>query len=144
MKAKHQRLMLGLLALAAIGGASGLALSALRDEAAFFYTPSDLTTKKPEPGRAVRLGGMVQAGSIKKLADGVTITFIVADNGGTVPVRFTGVAPDLFKENSGVVAEGKFEADGSFTADNLLAKHDERYMPPEIADKMPPPENMTR
>ena len=144
MKAKHQRLMLGLLAFAAIGGASGLALSALRDEAAFFYTPSDLATKKPEPGRAVRLGGMVQAGSIKKLADGVTITFIVADNGGTVPVRFTGVAPDLFKENSGVVAEGKFEADGSFTADNLLAKHDERYMPPEIADKMPPPENMTR
>ncbi len=144
MKAKHQRLMLGLLALAAIGGASGLALSALRDEAAFFYTPSDLATKTPEPGKAVRLGGMVQAGSIKKLADGVTITFIVADNGGTVPVRFTGVAPDLFKENSGVVAEGKFEADGSFTADNLLAKHDERYMPPEIADKMPPPGNMTR
>jgi cytochrome c-type biogenesis protein CcmE len=144
MKAKHQRLMLGLLALAAIGGASGLALSALRDEAAFFYTPSDLATKTPEPGKAVRLGGMVQAGSIKKLADGVTITFIVADNGGTVPVRFTGVAPDLFKENSGVVAEGKFEANGSFTADNLLAKHDERYMPPEIADKMPPPENMTR
>lgn len=144
MKAKHQRLMLGLLALVAIGGASGLALSALRDEAAFFYTPSDLATKTPEPGRAVRLGGMVQAGSIKKLADGVTITFIVADNGGTVPVRFTGVAPDLFKENSGVVAEGKFEADGSFTADNLLAKHDERYMPPEIADKMPPPETMTR
>jgi len=144
MKAKHQRLTLGLLALAAIGGASGLALSALRDEAAFFYTPSDLATKTPEPGKAVRLGGMVQAGSIKKLADGVTITFVVADNGGTVPVRFTGVAPDLFKENSGVVAEGKFEADGSFTADNLLAKHDERYMPPEIADKMPPPETMTR
>lgn len=144
MKAKHQRLTLGLLALAAVGGASGLALSALRDEAAFFYTPSDLATKTPEPGKAVRLGGMVQAGSIKKLADGVTITFIVADNGGTVPVRFTGVAPDLFKENSGVVAEGKFEADGSFTADNLLAKHDERYMPPEIADKMPPPETMTR
>lgn len=144
MKAKHQRLMLGLLALAAIGGASGLALSALRDEAAFFYTPSDLATKTPEPGRAVRLGGMVQAGSIKKLADGVTIAFIVADNGGTVPVRFTGVAPDLFKENSGVVAEGKFEADGSFTADNLLAKHDERYMPPEIADKMPAPGNITR
>lgn len=144
MKAKHQRLMLGLLALAAIGGASGLALSALRDQAAFFYTPSDLATKTPEPGKAVRLGGMVQTGSIKKLADGVTITFVVADNGGTVPVRFTGVAPDLFKENSGVVAEGKFEADGSFTADNLLAKHDERYMPPEIADKMPPPEAKTR
>lgn len=144
MKAKHQRLMLGLLALAAIGGASGLALSALRDQAAFFYTPSDLATKTPEPGKAVRLGGMVQAGSIRKLADGVTISFVVADNGGTVPVRFTGVAPDLFKENSGVVAEGKFEADGSFTADNLLAKHDERYMPPEIADKMPPPGNMTR
>ena len=144
MKPKHQRLMLGLAALVAVGGASGLALSALRDQEAFFYTPSDLTTKAPPVGKAVRLGGMVQTGSIKRLPDGVSITFVVTDKDGKVPVRFTGVAPDLFKEASGVVAEGRFEADGSFTADNLLAKHDERYMPPEIADKMPAPETVTQ
>lgn len=137
MKRKHQRLVLGLAALVAIGGASGLALSALKDQAAFFYTPSDVATKKPPIDKAVRLGGMVETGSLRHLPDGVTISFVVADNEAKVPVRFTGVAPDLFKEGSGVVAEGKFTADGAFVADNLLAKHDERYMPPEIAKKMP-------
>ena len=136
MKRKHQRLVLGLAALAAIGGASGLALSALKDQAAFFYTPSDVATKNPPADKAVRLGGMVEVGSIKHLPDGVTISFVVADKEAKVPVRFTGVAPDLFKEGSGVVAEGKFTADGSFVADNLLAKHDERYMPPQVAGKM--------
>jgi cytochrome c-type biogenesis protein CcmE len=144
MKRKHQRLVLGLAALAAIGGASGLALSALKDQAAFFYTPSDVATKSPPVDKAVRLGGMVEAGSIKHLPDGVTISFVVADKEAKVPVRFTGVAPDLFKEGSGVVAEGKFTADGGFIADNLLAKHDERYMPPEIADKMPSPETLAK
>jgi cytochrome c-type biogenesis protein CcmE len=137
MKRKHQRLVLGLAALVAIGGASALALSALQDQAAFFYTPGDVATARPEPGKAVRLGGMVETGSIERLADGVTIRFVVADKDAKVPVRFTGVTPDLFKEGSGVVAEGSFTGDGSFVADNLLAKHDERYMPPEIADKMP-------
>lgn len=144
MKRKHQRLALGLAALAAIGGASGLALSALRDQAAFFYTPSDVATKVPPVDKAVRLGGMVDKGSLKHMRDGVTIAFVVSDNQAKVPVRFTGVTPDLFKEGSGVVAEGKFAADGSFVADNLLAKHDERYMPPEMAKKMPAPEPATR
>lgn len=144
MKRKHQRLMLGFAALVAIGGASGLALSALKDQAAFFYTPSDVATKKPEIGKASRLGGMVQAGSLKHLPDGKTITFLVSDAQATVPVRFEGIAPDLFKEGSGVVAEGKFTADGGFVADNLLAKHDERYMPPEIAKKMPSPETLAK
>ena len=142
MKRKHQRLFLGLAALAAMGGASALALSALQDQAAFFYTPSDLATKAPPAGKAVRLGGMVEPGSIRRLSDGVTIAFVVTDKDAKVPVRFTGVAPDLFKEGSGVVAEGKFTGDGAFVADNLLAKHDERYMPPEIADKMPPPDTL--
>jgi cytochrome c-type biogenesis protein CcmE len=142
MKRKHQRLFLGLAALAAIGGASGLALSALQDQAAFFYTPSDLAAKSPPIDKAVRLGGMVEQGSLKRLSDGVTIAFVVADKDAKVPVRFTGVAPDLFKEGSGVVAEGKFTSDGGFVADNLLAKHDERYMPPEIADKMPAPDTL--
>lgn len=144
MKRKHQRLALGLAAFAAIGGASGLALSALKDQAAFFYTPSDVATKNPPVDKAVRLGGMVETGSIRHLPDGVTISFVVTDKEAKVPVRFTGVAPDLFKEGSGVVAEGRFTANGGFVADNLLAKHDERYMPPEIADKMPPPETLAK
>ena len=144
MKRKHQRLFLGLAALTAIGGASALALSALQDQAAFFYTPSDVAGQTPPVDKAVRLGGMVETGSLKRLSDGVTIAFVVADKTDKVPVRFTGVAPDLFKEGSGVVAEGRFATDGSFVADNLLAKHDERYMPPEIAAKMPPPDTLAR
>lgn len=136
MKAKHQRLTLALLGVAAIAGASGLALSALKDQAAFFYTPGDVVKQGLPLGRAVRLGGMVEARSIKRAADGVTIDFVVTDGKATVPVRFSGITPDLFKEGSGVVAEGQFEGDGHFAATNLLAKHDERYMPPEIAGKM--------
>jgi cytochrome c-type biogenesis protein CcmE len=136
MKAKHQRLILVALGLVAIAGASGLALSALQDEAAFFYAPGDVVGKALPLDKAVRLGGMVQAGSIHRQGDGVSITFTVTDGKATVPVTFSGIAPDLFKENSGVVAEGQFRPDGSFAATNLLAKHDERYMPPEMAGKM--------
>ncbi|MBX9882852.1 MAG: cytochrome c maturation protein CcmE [Sphingomonas sp.] len=137
MKAKHQRLVLAVLALAAIGGASGLALSALKDQAAFFYAPGDVAKQGLPLGRDVRLGGMVTAGSIHKRADGVTIDFRVTDGKATVPVNFKGITPDLFKEKSGVVAEGRFNPDGSFTATNLLAKHDERYMPPQMAGVKP-------
>lgn len=136
MKAKHHRLTLAVLAVVAIAGASGLALSALKDQAAFFYAPGDVAKQGLPLGRGVRLGGMVEGGSIKKQPDGVTIKFIVTDGKATVPVTFSGITPDLFKEKSGVVAEGKFQPDGSFVADNLLAKHDERYMPPEMAGKM--------
>lgn len=133
MKAKHQRLTLALLAVVAVAGAAVLALSALKDQAAFFYAPGDVAKIAPPVGRAVRLGGMVQKGSIKRQSDGVTINFVVGDGVSTVPVTFRGVTPDLFREESGVVAEGEFNADRSFTASNLLAKHDERYMPPELA-----------
>jgi cytochrome c-type biogenesis protein CcmE len=136
VKPKHQRLTLVGLAVAAVLGAGGLALSALQGEAAFFYAPSDVAKAAPPVDRAVRLGGMVAPGSIRRQPDGVTITFTVTDGAAQVPVRFSGIAPDLFKENSGVVAEGRFRPDGSFLADNLLAKHDERYMPPEVAGKM--------
>lgn len=136
MKAKHQRLVLAGLALVAVLGASGLALSALRDEAAFFYAPADVAAKAPPLDKPVRLGGMVEAGSLERQRDGVSIRFVVTDGAAKVPVRFTGVAPDLFREGSGVVAEGMFRADGSFEASNLLAKHDERYMPPEVARAM--------
>ncbi|MBX9797796.1 cytochrome c maturation protein CcmE [Sphingomonas sp.] len=137
MKAKHQRLVLAGLALVAIGGASGLALSALKDQAAFFYAPGDVAKQGLPLGRDVRLGGMVAGGSLKRLPDGVTIDFTVTDGKATVPVRFKGITPDLFKERSGVVAEGRFNPDGSFTATNLLAKHDERYMPPQMAGLKP-------
>jgi cytochrome c-type biogenesis protein CcmE len=136
LKAKNQRLILALLAVVAIVGAALLAMSALKDQAAYFYTPADARKDHVEVGRAVRLGGMVQKGSIRREADGVTINFIVTDNVETVPVRFTGIVPDLFKEDSGVVAEGSFQADGSFLATNILAKHDERYMPPQVAGEM--------
>lgn len=136
MKAKQQRLVLAGLAVLAIAGASGLALSALKDQAAFFYAPGDVKKNGLPLGHAVRLGGMVQGGSIRKLPDGVTIDFVVTDGVATVPVTFRGITPDLFREKSGVVAEGQFNRDGSFTATNLLAKHDEKYMPPEMAGKM--------
>ena len=132
MKAKHQRLILALTALAAIVGAGLLAVSALKDEAAYFYAPNDVKTKGVEPGRPIRLGGMVVKGSLKRAADGVTIHFDVTDGRATVPATFSGIAPDLFKEGSGVVAEGAFDDKGLFVASNLLAKHDERYMPREL------------
>ena len=136
MKAKQQRLVLAGLAMLAIAGASGLALSALKDQAAFFYAPGDVKRDGLPLGHAVRLGGMVSGGSIRRQADGVTIRFLVSDGVATVPVTFSGITPDLFREKSGVVAEGRFNPDGSFTASNLLAKHDEKYMPPEVAGKM--------
>lgn len=132
MKAKHQRLILVLLAVAALIVAALLAASALRDEAAYFVTPADVAAKGVDPGRPMRLGGMVVPGSLKRAADGVTLNFTVGADAATTPVRFTGIAPDLFKEGSGVVAEGSFTADGTFVADNLLAKHDENYMPREM------------
>jgi cytochrome c-type biogenesis protein CcmE len=135
MKAKHQRLTLVLLAALAVLGAGGLALSALQDEAAFFYAPSDVAKGVPV-GRAVRLGGMVEAGSLRRARDGITQHFRVTDGAARVPVTFAGIAPDLFREGSGVVAEGSFASDGSFVATNLLAKHDERYMPPQVAGAM--------
>ena len=132
MKSKHQRLILVIIAMAAVIGAGLLAASALKDEAAYFYAPDDVRVKGVEPGRAIRLGGMVVPGSLKKDTDGVTIRFDVTDGKGTVPARFTGIVPDLFREGSGVVGEGAFNKDGTFIATNILAKHDERYMPREL------------
>ena len=134
MKPKHQRLVLLVIALAVLIGAGLLAAWALRNQASYFYVPSDIAGDPPETGRAIRLGGMVQQGSIQREADGVTMNFTVGDGAATVPVRFTGIAPDLFVEGSGVVAEGSLAPDGTFVATNLLAKHDENYMPRELQD----------
>ncbi len=131
---KHQRLVLLLIALAALIGAGLLAAWALRSQASYFYVPSEMVASPPDAARAVRLGGMVEAGSINTMPDGVTIRFIVGDGKARVPVRYAGILPDLFVEGSGVVAEGHLQPDGTFVADNLLAKHDENYMPRELED----------
>ena len=133
-KPKHQRLVLVLIALTALIGAALLAAWALRNQASYFYVPSDITAAPPAPGQAVRLGGMVEAGSLRTRTDGVTIDFVVGDGKARVPVVFSGIVPDLFVEGSGVVAEGSLRADGTFAATNLLAKHDENYMPRELED----------
>jgi cytochrome c-type biogenesis protein CcmE len=131
-KPKHQRLVLVLIALAALIGAALLAAWALRNQASYFYVPSDIAADPPEPGQPIRLGGMVEQGSLRTRADGVTIDFVVGDGTARVPVMFSGIVPDLFVEGSGVVAEGTMRPDGTFEASNLLAKHDENYMPREL------------
>ena len=133
LKPKHQRLVLLVVALVALIGAGLLAAWALRQQAAYFYLPADIAAHPPEPGRAVRLGGMVETGSLRTQADGVTIDFVAGDGKARVPVRFRGITPDLFVEGSGVVAEGRMEG-RTFVADNLLAKHDENYVPREMAE----------
>ena len=134
MKPKHQRLSLALVALVALIGAALLAASALRDEASYFYTPATLAKAKIEPGKAIRLGGMVQNGSITRAADGVTVSFVVQDRDATQNVTYRGITPDLFVEGSGVVADGRLAKDGTFVAESLLAKHDENYVPRELKD----------
>lgn len=134
IKPKHQRLVLLVIALVVLIGAGLLAAWALRSQASYFYVPSDIAANPPAPDRAVRLGGMVEEGSVRTAADGVTVTFVVGDGEARVPVRFAGIVPSLFVEGSGVVAEGKLGADGTFIADNLLAKHDENYVPRELQE----------
>lgn len=133
MKPKNQRLTLALAALAALVAAALLAMSALREQASYFYTPSDARRDHVAPGRAVRLGGMVERGSLRRAADGVSIAFRVTDGRATDAVTYTGIVPDLFREGSGVVADGRYVAPGRFVAETILAKHDERYMPPQAA-----------
>jgi cytochrome c-type biogenesis protein CcmE len=134
-RAKHQRLLLVLLAVTALLGAVLLAMWGLADRAAYFATPQDVAAGRAEAGRAMRLGGMVERGSIVRQPDGVSIAFTVTDGPASVPVQFRGITPDLFKEGSGVVAEGKLTPDRTFIADNILAKHDERYMPPQMGNQ---------
>ena len=131
IKAKHQRLVLLGVALVALIGAGLLAAYALRHQASYFYVPSEIVAHPPEADRAVRLGGMVVKGSMHNAADGVTVHFVVSDGKASVPVRFAGIRPALFVEGSGVVAEGHL-VNGEFVADNLLAKHDEKYVPREM------------
>ncbi|MFL6742872.1 MAG: cytochrome c maturation protein CcmE [Sphingomicrobium sp.] len=133
MKPKNQRLVLLIAASVAVLIAVLLAIWGLRDRAAYFYTPADLAAGKAKEGRAIRLGGMVERGSIRRQADGVTIRFVVTDGKAETAVMYRGITPDLFREGSGAVAEGRLDHD-VFVADTILAKHDERYMPPELGN----------
>jgi cytochrome c-type biogenesis protein CcmE len=134
MKPKNQRLVLVLAALAAVLAAVLLAMWGLKDRAAYFYTPADVAAGRAAEGKAMRLGGMVERGSVHKAPDGVTTRFLVADGDARTPVSYRGIVPDLFREGSGVVAEGRLQS-GVFVADNILAKHDERYMPPQLGNQ---------
>jgi cytochrome c-type biogenesis protein CcmE len=133
VKPKNQRLVLVSAALVALIVAVLLAMWGLKDRASYFYTPADIAAGKATDGQALRLGGMVEKGSIKRDPDGLTIHFVVTDGKATTPVTFRGIVPDLFREGSGAVAEGRLER-GNFVADTILAKHDERYMPPELGN----------
>jgi cytochrome c-type biogenesis protein CcmE len=133
MKPKNQRLVLVIAAIAAVLLAVMLAMWGLRTRASFFFTPADIAAGEATDGQAVRLGGMVEKGTIERQADGVTIRFLVTDGKAETPVVYRGIVPDLFREGSGMVAEGRMEK-GAFVADTILAKHDERYMPPELGN----------
>ena len=133
MRPKHQRLVLVSLAIAAALGAALLAMWGLADKAAYFRTPTDIAAGKARDGEAIRLGGMVVKGSLKQTS-GTSVTFDVTDGTDTAAVSYVGILPDLFREGSGMVAEGRMER-GRFVADTILAKHDERYMPPQMGNQ---------
>ena len=135
MTRKRRRLLALAVGLIVLGTAAALALSALNDTLVFFYGPSEIVAKNLPPGRAFRLGGLVEEGSLKTGADGWA-RFRVTDLQRAVPVIYKGVLPDLFREGQGVVAQGTLGADGVFAATEVLAKHDENYMPPEVAEAL--------
>ena len=136
MKAKTKRLFFVSFGLALLGGAVALALVALQDTVTFFFTPSQAAERNIQPGQRVRLGGLVEEKSIRKLADGVTVEFRVTDTAKAVTVHYKGVLPDLFREKQGVVVQGAFQPDRTFVAATVLAKHDENYVPKELADEL--------
>jgi cytochrome c-type biogenesis protein CcmE len=131
VKPRHKRLLAIAGGLAALGAATALVLTAFQDNLVFFFTPSQVAAKEAPQGRLFRIGGMVEKGSIKR--DGVEVRFVVTDTAKAIPVVYRGSLPDLFREGKGVVAQGTLGADGVFTAREVLAKHDENYMPPEAA-----------
>ena len=132
MKPRHRRAALIVAGVAVLGVATALILSAFRQNLVFFYTPSDVVAKKAPANQTFRVGGLVESGSVKR--DGVRVIFRVTDTAKTIPVVYKGILPDLFREGKGVVAQGRLAPDGTFKASEVLAKHDENYMPPAAAD----------
>jgi cytochrome c-type biogenesis protein CcmE len=134
MKPRQKRIAMIAGGLAAIALAAGLILTAFRQNLVFFFTPSQVAAKEAPLGRTFRIGGMVETGSVKRQPDGITVHFRVTDTAKSIPVSYRGALPDLFREGKGVVAQGRVGEDGVFVASEVLAKHDENYMPPEAAD----------
>ena len=133
MKKRHKRIIFIVFSLAALSLAAWLVLGAFRNNLVFFFSPTQIATKEAPVGRTFRIGGLVQDGSLKRENDGLTIRFTVTDTANTIPVVYKGILPDLFKEGRGCVAQGRVGPDGVFYADQIMAKHDENYMPPEAA-----------
>lgn len=133
MKLRHKKLLLITLGLLLFGLIAALVLNALNSNIALYISPSDVAAGKAPQGKTFRIGGLVQAGSISRQEDGVTIRFVVTDTAKEIPVLYKGILPDLFKEGKGAVVQGKLDAAGTFVASEVLAKHDENYMPPEAA-----------
>jgi cytochrome c-type biogenesis protein CcmE len=133
MKPRHRKLALIVLVVAVLGIAVALVLNAFNSNLVFFFSPTQVANGEAPTSRAFRIGGLVEAGSIRREADGLTTRFVVTDTAKSMPVTYTGILPDLFKEGKGVVAEGRLGPDGRFSATQVLAKHDENYMPPEAA-----------
>ena len=133
MKKRHKRIIFIAACLAALGLATWLVLGAFRSNLVFFFSPTQVMAREAPVGRTFRIGGLVEAGSLKRDTDGLTIRFAVTDTANTLPVVYKGILPDLFKEGRGCVAQGKVGPDGVFYADQIMAKHDENYMPPEAA-----------
>ncbi|GAA4402813.1 cytochrome c maturation protein CcmE [Quisquiliibacterium transsilvanicum] len=136
MKPRHRRLIWILAGLAALGLAVALVLNAFQSNLVFFFTPTQIANGEAPQGRSFRIGGLVEEGSVRREGDGTTVAFRVTDNARTVDVTYRGILPDLFKEGRGIVAQGTVQADGSFKASEVLAKHDENYMPPEAAEAL--------
>lgn len=136
MKARHKRLILVGVGILGVGAAAALALTALQSNISYFFSPSQVVAKEAPANHVIRLGGLVTKGSVKRAEDGLTVNFDVTDMAQTVRVAYTGILPDLFKEGQGAVARGKLGPDGVFYAEEVLAKHDEAYMPPEVADSL--------
>ena len=136
MKPRQKRFVLIGLGLVALAMAAALVLNAFQSNLVFFYTPTQVANGDVPQGRSFRIGGMVEKGSLTREGDGLTAHFIVTDLAKRVPVTFKGILPDLFKEGKGAVAQGQLGADGTFIASEVLAKHDENYMPPEVADAL--------
>jgi len=133
MKPRHKKLTIIIASVAALGLSATLVLDAFQSNLVFFFSPTQVAANEAPQGKSFRIGGLVEEGSVKRESDGVTVNFVVTDTAKVIPVVYTGILPDLFKEGKGVVAQGKLSSDGIFRADEVLAKHDENYMPPEAA-----------
>ena len=136
MKPRHKKLVIIFVSVAALGLSAKLVLDAFQSNLVFFFSPTQVAANEAPRGKSFRIGGLVEKGSVKRQSDGITVNFVVTDTAKVIPVVYTGILPDLFKEGKGVVAQGKLSADGVVRADEVLAKHDENYMPPEAANAL--------